>query len=160
MAAMRRLGPAYHLLLVGGGGQPRPQRNITCYPYVARSQELARLLASGDALIHAGDQETFGLVVLEAMACGVPVIGVAAGAVAELVDDGVGVLARPRDADSLAEAVLELYRRGPHALGTAARARVERHYSWDSVFARQLGAYGLLLQGRDLLPPQAVRAYG
>jgi predicted deacetylase len=49
---------------------------------------LARLIASCDALVHAGEHETFGLVFLEAMACGIPVIGARSGAVPELVDDG------------------------------------------------------------------------
>src|SRR3569623_1995743 len=90
LEAMRRLGD--------GGARPRPQRNGSFYPYVSRAEDLARLFAGSDALVHAGDQETFGLVVLEAMACGVPVVGVQAGGVAELVDPAVGLLARPHDA--------------------------------------------------------------
>ena len=160
LEAMRRLGPRYHLLLVGGGARPRPQANVTLYPYLGSAQGLARLLASCDALLHAGDQETFGLVLLEAMACGLPVVGVDAGAVAELVDTTVGGLANPQDAADLAAAVRDVYARDPRALGRRARARVERHYSWDRVFQHQLGLYGRLLQGRDLRLPEPLRAYG
>lgn len=159
LEALRRLGPGYHLMLVGGGAPLRPQHNVSVYPYLAHPQALARLLASCDALVHAGDQETFGLVVLEAMACGRPVVGVAGGAVAELVDDAVGALARPRDAEALADVIAGLYRRDLDVLGTAARARVERGYSWDRVFGRQVARYGRLL-GAEAGSRGAMRAYG
>ena len=44
--------------------------NISLIPYRRDSVELAQWLASADALVHAGTKETFGLVILEAMACG------------------------------------------------------------------------------------------
>ena len=159
MEALRRLGPRYHLLVVGGGAQARRLGNVTYYPFLTSTQDLARLLASSDALVHAGDQETFGLVVLEAMACGLPVIGVAAGAVPELVDADTGLLAQPRDAASLAEAVAALCERDLVAMGRAARERVERLYSWDRVFQRQLLLYQRLLAARRMTT-EAVRACG
>lgn len=160
MDAMRRLGPGYHLLVVGGGTRPRLLSNVIFYPFLASAQDLARLLASSDALVHAGDQETFGLVVLEAMACGLPVIGVEAGAVPELIDADTGLLARPRDAASLAEAIAALYERDLAAVGHAARRRVERVYSWDRVFRRQLLLYERLLAGRRVSTDASVRACG
>ena len=69
-AAMRRLGRPYHLLLVGSGVDLPAQRNVTCWPYQSDAAALARVIASCDALVHPGHQETFGLIVLEAMACG------------------------------------------------------------------------------------------
>ena len=93
------------------------------------------------------------------IACGLPVIGVAAGAVPELVDADTGVLARPRDAASLAEAVAALCERDLAAMGRAARDRVERLYSWDRVFHRQLLLYQRLLAARRLTT-DAVRACG
>lgn len=160
MAAMRRLGSRYHLLVVGGGTRPPAQSNVTFCSYVGNAEDLARLLASCDALVHAGDQETFGLVVLEAMACGLPVVGVVGGAVPELIDPSIGFLARPQDAGSLADAVSALYETDLEAKGRSARARVERQYSWDSVFERQLTLYERLLAGQRLRSADSVRAYG
>src|SRR5690606_39970519 len=143
--AFRRLGNGYHLLLVGGGEFQRPAPNITRIPYHRDSAELARTLASADALIHAGTAETFGLVVLEAMACGRPVVGVRANAVAELVDDTVGITASAADGELMARAVRELYDRDVEALGRAARARVEARYSWDRALQHQLALYDGLI---------------
>src|SRR5690625_1524585 len=79
----RRLGPEFHLLLIGAKKASRPERNVTMLPYQPQGLLLARYIASADALIHAGDSETFGLVIAEAMACGLPVVGVDSGAVPE-----------------------------------------------------------------------------
>lgn len=150
--AFARLGPRYHLLLVGGGEERRMAANITLLPYRRDSSELATLLASSDALVHAGTAETFGLVVLEAMACGRPVVGVRAAAVAELVNDAVGVTAARADGGLLAAAVRELYDRNPDALGRAARVRVEERFSWDSALRRQLVAYAGLTEKKRIVP--------
>ena len=92
--AFRRLGEPYHLLLIGGGGAAR-DGNVTRIPYCRDNRTLASYFASADAFVHAGTHETFGLVVLEAMACGRPVVAMRAGAIPELVDENAGVLAEP-----------------------------------------------------------------
>ncbi|MDQ2639603.1 MAG: glycosyltransferase [Pseudomonadota bacterium] len=147
-----RLGDKYHLLLVGGGEYLRPASNITRVPYHRDSAELATTLASADALVHAGTAETFGLVVLEAMACGRPVVGIRANAVAELVDESVGITAARAEASLLARAVGDLYDRDIEALGRAARQRVETHYSWDSALRHQLAIYDGLVEKKRTLP--------
>ncbi|HYW92460.1 MAG TPA: glycosyltransferase [Gammaproteobacteria bacterium] len=144
-AAMRRLGPRYHLLLVGGGGPLPPlPPNVSVIPYQAAGRDVARLIASCDLLVHAGGRETFGLVVLEAMACGLPVVGVDSGAVAELVDQEVGQVARSDDLGSLEEAIRSVFERGPEVLGRAALERVRRRYTWGRVLRRQIAAYAEL----------------
>ena len=153
--AMRRLGRDYHLLLVGAGLRLPYLSNVTRWPYCPNAAGLAALIASCDALVHPGDRETFGLIVLEAMACGLPVIGTEAGAVAELVDDEVGLRVPPRDAEALAQAIVALYERDPPALGAAARRRVEGGYSWERVLPQLLGQYFSLpaLAGRTAIGP-------
>jgi alpha-1,6-mannosyltransferase len=150
--AFSRLGSRYHLLLIGGGKERKPAANITMLPYRRDSTELAGMLASCDALVHAGTAETFGLVVLEAMACGRPVVGVRAAAVAELVNDAVGVTAERADGELLAAAVRDLYDRDIEALGKAARARVEAQYSWDIALREQLAVYASLSEKKRTLP--------
>jgi len=139
--AMARLGRPYHLLLMGGGEHASPAANITVVPYRRDSIELAQWLASCDALVHAGSNETFGLVIVEAMACGLPVVGTNAGAVPELVDERVGTLAAPRDERSMAEAIDALYQRDLAALGVAARARVLQRHTWTQALQHQLASY-------------------
>jgi len=146
--AMALLGEPYHLLLVGGGRASRPSHNITMLPYRRDSVELAQWLASADALVHAGSSETFGLVIVEAMACGRPVVGVRAGAVPELVDERVGELAQPEDSLSMAQAIRRLYERDLEALGAAARARAMQRFSWSQALQLQLSHYAGLFGWR------------
>ena len=164
--AMRRLGRPYHLLLIGGDGHGRPADHVTTLPYRRESTQLAAALASADAFVHAGALETFGLVVVEAMACGRPVVGVNAGAVPELVDGEVGVLAREASGAVFAQAISDLFDRDLVALGQAARARVLAKFTWQRAFQQQLATYSALagvasqasgLEGVAAYPPARLR---
>jgi len=144
LAAFERPGAPYHLLLIGGRRSGRPARNVTMLPYRRDSLELAEWIASSDALVHAGTRETFGLVILEAMACGRPVIAARAGAFPELLDSSVGTLAEPHSSVGLAEAIAALYERDLEAVGAAARAHVLRRFTWHRAFHAQLATYASL----------------
>jgi alpha-1,6-mannosyltransferase len=153
--AFRALGRPYHLVIAGSGGPiDRRPSNVTLLPFVESPADLAALLASADALVHAGDQETFGLILLEAMACGRGVIAPAAGAAPELVDAQSGILVRPRDARALAEAVAAFYAQGPDEFGARARRRVEQGYTWDAAMRGLLGVYRGALSGTRAVVPR------
>jgi alpha-1,6-mannosyltransferase len=142
--ALARLGSGYHLMLVGGERRERLTHNVTVLPYEQESARLARLLASADALVHAGAHETFGLIVVEAMACGIPVVGVRSGALTELIGSDVGVLADSNDSTRFAAAIERLFSRDRTAMGIHAREKVENAYTWKSTFARQAERYSRL----------------
>src|SRR6478609_7431762 len=150
--AFRALGPDYHLVLAGPPARFALPRNVTLLPFLHSSLELARILASADGLVHAGDQETFGLVLLEAMACGRGVIAANAGAIPEIVTPQTGVLVTPRDGAAMADGVRRFYERDPERLGRAARSRVEREYTWGTAMRGLLGLY------RGALAPGSARA--
>ena len=152
--AFARLGSPYHLLMIGGDREARPSSNITLLPYRRDSLELAQWLASADALVHAGTKETFGLVVLEAMACGRPVVAARAGAFPELVDESVGILAEPNSGASMAEAIAALYERDIEAIGATARARVLRRFTWNRAFQAQSAAYASLVGAPRIRVPE------
>ena len=141
LESMQLLGPRYHLHLVGSHMPRRLPPNATCSQGFTSRDELAGMLADSDALVHAGDRETFGLIVLEAMASGLPVVGVDAGAIAELVVPGIGLLAEPLSATSMAETVRRLFQLDWHGMGQQARRHVERAYTWDRVFESLLTRY-------------------
>ena len=152
--AVRKLGRPYHLVMVGGGLELPRYPQITYLPFRRNQRQLARLLASCDVLVHPGDCETFGLIVLEAMACGRPVVATAGGGVAELVDEQTGILARPNDADSLAGAIEAIYGRDLVRLSANARRKAHEHYDWSQIFPQLMHRYGSLLAAR----PAAQRA--
>jgi alpha-1,6-mannosyltransferase len=142
--AVQRLGPPYALVLVGAGAGLPDEPGVISLPYEREPRGLARLLASADAFVHANDREPFGLIVLEALACGVPVVGVRSGGVAETVDERVGQLAHSADPGDFAEAVAALFERDLDALRLAARAHAVERFAWDRVFADLADLYGEL----------------
>ena len=147
LRAAAALGPKFHLLLIGPGMPRAGGRNVTVLDGFMPTAELARCLAACDALIHAGTHETFGLVILEAMASGLPVVGVRAGAVPELAVPGTGVLAVEASCDALVEATRTLFRLDAAAMGRRARRHVEERYAWARTLATQLAVYRRVLDG-------------
>lgn len=142
--AVQKLGAPYHLVLVGAGaGMPEEDRVISM-PYESDPKAVAKIIASCDAFVHANDKEPFGLIVLEAMACGRPVVGVNAGGVAETVDESVGQLAASADADDYAQAVEALFARDIEAIGRAAREKAVSQFAWNRVFEDLCMVYGEL----------------
>lgn len=143
LAALDRLGPGHVLVLVGHGPAPPPRADLRLVPYVGDRRRLASLIASCDVFVHAGDQETFGLAVLEAMACGVPVVAAHAGGLAELVDATVGATVPANDASALADAVHGLFARDLGPVRAAARRRAQA-YDWRRVFPPLVARYDAL----------------
>ena len=147
------MGEEFHLLLVGSAMPRRVPENVTVVDRFVGREDVARILASADVLVHAGNQETFGLVVLEAMASGIPVVGVAGGAVSELVPPEAGRIAPRLDAAVFAQTVREFVRDVDlEAAGRQARAWVERRYAWPAVLPGLLEHYRALCGVPSLLP--------
>ena len=102
------------------------------------------LLRSADVVVCSASYEPSGTVALEAMACGVPVVASAVGAMADsVVHDVTGRLVPPKDPDRLADAINLLLRDSflRRSFGAAGRDRAKARYSWDRVAADTLRIY-------------------
>ena len=106
---------------------PGFERNRAC---------LARSLASSDIYVSAMADETFGISVLEAQACGLPVVGVAGGAMPDRVPPALGRLGAVDDTAAMARNVVAIWEDGAAAIGARARAMVAEDYGWDRTFRR------------------------
>jgi glycosyltransferase involved in cell wall biosynthesis len=98
--------------------------------------ELPQFLQAGDLLVHASLREQFGQVLVEAMACGQPVIAVNRGGPASIVDDpATGWLVEPDDRAALAAAMVAAVNDAADRRQRGARARDEAlaHYSWSHI---------------------------
>jgi D-inositol-3-phosphate glycosyltransferase len=107
-------------------------------------EEVPALMRSTDAVVCAPWYEPFGMVAVEAMACGVPVIASAVGGLIDTVVDGrTGRHVPPRDPEAIAEAAAELLA-DPDVrsrLGRAAAERARSRYGWDRVAESTLDVY-------------------
>ncbi len=116
--------------------------------FLGTRPDVATILQACDVLVRPSLLEGMPLAVLEAMACGLPVVATPVSGTSELVKGGEnGLLVRPADPDDLAGAILRLAEDEAlrKAQGRRGRWLVEHGYSWDAVAARNLSVYRELL---------------
>ena len=138
--------PRLHLVVAGGGPEEAELRarlgeHLTVLGWL-EGEALATAYASADLFLFCSQTDTFGQVVLEAQASGLPVVAVAAGGPAELVADGRSGLLCPPDAAALGAAVAGL------AASRAARERLARgglaavaERTWEASLERLAGGW-------------------
>jgi glycosyltransferase involved in cell wall biosynthesis len=147
----RQRDPRLHLVLAGGGPEEDELRarlgDTATFLGWVHGTELADIYASADVFLFASQTDTFGQVVLEAQASGLPVIAVDAGGPASLIKHGRTGLLMPPDAEALATALLTVAHRPPlrEQLRRAGLAAV-RGRTWEAALERLAGGYRLALE--------------
>ncbi len=145
--AARAREPRLRLVLAGGGPEEDTLRERlgahATFLGWQHGRDLARVYASADAFLFASRTDTFGQVVLEAQASGLPVIAVAEGGPLSLIEHGETGLLAPADAAALAEALLSVLG-GPllaERLRRTALASV-RTRTWEASMQQLAAGYG------------------
>jgi alpha-1,6-mannosyltransferase len=146
------------LLLVGDGTKRQQLEmlsarfpTVAVLPKLTDREELARLLASADAMVHGCEAETFCMVAAEARASGIPLIVPHRGAAADQLAPGAGILYRAGDERSLERAIDRFIDRGPE-LQRAAAARASRVRTMDEHFADLFACYSHIVPAPALQP--------
>lgn len=137
-----------HLIVAGAGPEEDRLRadsppDVTFLGVLDREKTLPKLYASADAFVFSSLTETLGLVVLEAMASGLPVIATPAGGVADhLRDDMNGIAVPPSDPAAMAQAMVTLALDGSRRDRLAAGARrTAEPMGWDAELDRLERSY-------------------
>jgi glycosyltransferase involved in cell wall biosynthesis len=119
---------------------------------VPHSRLPAVLRAADLLLLTTEPPESFGIVLIEAMACGLPTIATEYPGVRAVVDEGeTGILVPPGDAGAVAAAIRRLVEAGPSgraAMGAAGRDKAERLWSWPRLLDRMDQAYAEAIASR------------
>jgi glycosyltransferase involved in cell wall biosynthesis len=163
MAEVRRGIPSAELVIVGSGESAgvldqteallRLARNLDLlaavhFPGRVEDERLLDFYAAADVFALPSSSEAQGIVALEAMACGLPVVATAVGGLLETIDAGrTGHLVPSGDIAALAVCVLELLENEPHrqAVAAAARQAVEQEFSWAQAVAATIEVYRAVL---------------
>jgi glycosyltransferase involved in cell wall biosynthesis len=145
--------PDARLALVGDGPYRQQLEKIfagtpTHFVGYLAGQDLAAAYASGDAFLFPSSTETLGLVLLEAMAAGCPVVGANRGGIPDIVSDGVnGCLYEPNQEGSLAAAVERLLGDASQRAQLRQNAREEaERWGWAGATEQLRGYYRTLLE--------------
>ena len=147
LAELIGVGVAAHLTMVGAGPMEaalvrRAARlPVTFTGHVADRGAVAQLFRAADVAIAPCPAEAFGLSVLEALACGTPVVAVDRGAAGELLTPACGVTAAPRPI-ALATGIATVLALPPAATRVAARRRAEQ-FPWSATVAAMLAVHDL-----------------
>ena len=173
--ATRRLaatGLNFKLLIVGGNKNPAVEKEVQDYfadglirdrvvfTGMLRGTDLSRAYASADVFLHCSITETFGLVVLESMASGVPVIARDEGGPSETVKHGQsGYLVAPNDLDTFVSCAHRLATDAPLRCEMAAKARQQAlETTWDKINNQVAVQLAAAIQETPEVPPEERRA--
>ncbi len=144
--AVRRLGPGHALLTLGDGPCAPAGDAVRCLPNDLSAAERARLMASCDAYAHAGGEaEHGGLALLEAMACGLPVVVSRAGVLGEIAQ-GAGTTVASQRVEEWAEALRSALV-SPSWVHFWAALELARSHDWGRVVQEQALHYRHALGG-------------
>jgi len=141
------------ILMLAGEGCEAVAREVEvktlCLGFISGDAQKAMTYSAADLFVYPTRADTFGLVVLESLACGTPVVSFNVGGVPDLVRPGVtGALADPDDSEQLASSIVQLLSNEPllARLRHQCREIVEKEYSLDLYVNRHIALYHKALE--------------
>ncbi len=156
MPTVLRFFPWYRLILIGEGPQyielKQMAETLNIGKHVIflgfQPQEQVRIwLQRAKVFVLPSLEEGQGVVLLESMACGTPVVASRVGGIPQVVTDEIGVLVPPADSTALAEAIIGILSDSHRwiEMSSCARERAVRHYSWDLIANLYIALYESLI---------------
>ena len=107
--------------------------NKVSFTGLLQGQELADKLSSGDFLVLSSNYENMPVVILEALASGLPVVSTNVGGIKEMVDETKGILVEPKNKEALAEAMIKMIETHKNYDANYLRNSVIEKYGYESV---------------------------
>ena len=115
--------------------------NKVSFTGLMEGQKLADELSSGDFLVLSSNYENMPVVILEALASGLPVVSTNVGGIKEMIDDTKGILVEPRNKEALAEAMIKMIETYKSYDANYLRNSVIEKYGYESVGRFLSGLY-------------------
>lgn len=133
------------ILLIGKTEEGLSHPKIKLAGFVGDVETLAKMYAVGDAYVHVSTADTFGKVIAEAMACGIPAVVYNNTACPELVTEGCGAAVEPHDIEQLKRELQIIKKNGKSFYTEKCTRRVKSSFSYDGNVQQTLGIYSELI---------------
>lgn len=145
----KRLGQGVKLILIGNINKKiKLPQNVLSVGYISDANKLAEYYSNADCFVHFSKIETFGKVVIEAMACGTPAVVFNSTALGELVDGECGIAVPPNDVDAMANAVKEILSKGKDYYQEKCFAYAYENFNYETQAEKYIELYKGLLNKR------------
>lgn len=146
------------LIVLGAEPNAASFEGLSVHPvtFVRSREAVADYYRAADIYVHGAKDEVFGIVLLEAMACGTPLVATAVGGIPQVFDDGVeGILVPPHDAKAMADASLHLISSMPQRtqLGEAGIEKARRYYDINRCHSDYLSWFEEIANGEVATKP-------
>ncbi len=150
MKTIREEIPEVHLYIMGKGQEERNLRRladklqlnsvITFLTKPIPNYEMPELYSECDIYVQPSIIEPYGIAVLEAMACGKPVVGTNVGGMKDTIDEETGFLADPGNSEEIAKYIKILYDENKRKrMGISARKRAVEEFDWSRIAQKYIG---------------------
>ena len=157
MSRLREAAPEARLLLVGRGEMGPKLHEVvdllglkSVVRFLGFRRDIRRILSGSDLMVLPSHWEGFGLVLLEAMEAGIPIVATRVGAIPEVMAEGeTGIIVPPHDPDALATGLVHLLRHPETAveMGCAGRRRLSEEFGMRKAVQAHENLYEELLRG-------------
>ena len=136
-----QLAQEVQIILVGENHGVPERENLRCIGYTANVEELIGLYSAADIFVNPSSAETFGLVTVEAMACGTPVVAYDNSGSAELVPAQCGILVADGNKAALLQAVRTILKQEKSVFASACREHVCQNFEKNKQLQKVLQYY-------------------
>ncbi|WP_053373004.1 glycosyltransferase [Paenibacillus sp. FJAT-27812] len=114
---------------------------IKFIPFVDNTKDLAKLYSSADVYVHLSVEDTFGKVIAEAMACGTPAIVYNSTACPEIIGEGCGYIAEPRDVEQIYNHIVKIKENGKQYYSDNCVRFTKENYNYEKNVGKLLEIY-------------------
>lgn len=164
MSRIVKIKPEIKLILVGGGiyrdsqahemelrqlsKQLGIEKNVE-FAGIKTPSEVADYMRQSAVLVLPSRMETFGAVLVEALACGTPVVATACGGPEDIVNDSVGRLVPKENADALADGIIEILMKRHNFNPAELREYVLKNFAWEQIARQTVDLYNKAIYAKN-----------
>jgi len=157
VALADRMRETADVILVGKSEGGPERENLHYIGFTSNIDELVRLYSAADVFVNPSNVETFGLVTVEAMACGTPVVAYDNSGSSEIVTEDCGALVKDGNTEELLARVSEFLRQGKECYSAACREYVCKHFEKNRQVKEYISLYQQISSSNEVYASRTQR---